>query len=360
MITQISLQKKGAATIDSFELFLSIKRQKIESSVLLSSGNEFKYRWDLLESKKDIYCIDTYNNSISGFLSSFFLLKWLRMLKVLRNRKSNVIVATHFHPWLLLITIFKKLYCKKFIYIVHENPYNPKEREGCFNILLQKILLRRSDIIITHSKSLKEELGRIIINKKVYSFDLGSYVNYCSISKKEKDFSAPKFLFLGRIEEYKGVDILVETFNVLRKKYPNSSLTIAGRGNLPVADYSYVKIINNWLSDKDVCDLFNENNVLILPYRKASQSGVLSVSWPCGVPVIASNIGGLPEQVVDGDNGFLFEPGSAQDLLKKMTIFCDDHTLLKKMSNRAKYYGEEVYTWDKVAIGIIDIIMGIK
>lgn len=356
MITQISLQKKGAATIDSFELFLSIKRQKIQSSVLLSSGNEFKYRWESLENKKDIYYIDTYNNSISSFLSSFFLLKWFKMLRALINNKSNVIVATHFHPWLLLITIFKKLYCKKFIYIVHENPYDLKEKEGYFNILLQKIMLRRSDVIITHSKSLKEELGRIIINKKVYSLDLGSYINYCSISKKEKDFSAPKFLFLGRIEEYKGVDILAEAFNVLRKKYPNSSLTIAGRGKLPVADYSNVKILNNWLSDEDVCNLFNESNILVLPYRKASQSGVLSVSWACGVPVIAANIGGLPEQVIDGDNGFLFEPGSVQDLLKKMTIFCDDLNLLKKMSSRAKYYGEEVYTWDKVAIGIIDII----
>ena len=358
MLRQISLQKRGAAVIDSFELFLALNKIGIDHQVFLSSDNELKYRWNNLYDRNNIFWLNTYKNSISSFLFSFFLLKWFNLLILLRKYKDEDILATHFHPWLFFVILLKKMICRKFIYIVHENPFEPKERDDFFSLLLQKFVIKQADVIVTHSVNVKNEISKYIKVNVVF-FPLGAYSNYCkNFNYKIKKSDTTTFLFLGRIESYKGVDLLLESFYLLLEKYSNIKLVIAGYGLLPDVGQKHnsIEIVNRWLSDEEICGFLNQADVVVLPYKKASQSGVLSLAWACGVPTIVSDVGGLSEQVLDKENGLIFKSNDKIDLADKMSEFIVDKDLLVRLKQGAIYSGEQLYTWNNVAKGIKDVI----
>ena len=90
---------------------------------------------------------------------------------------------------------------------------------------------------------------------------------------------------------------------------------------------------------EELPDLFNRFDVFIFPTRRKSESlGLVGVeSLACGIPVVGSNIGGIPGYVEDGVNGFLFEPGNVEDLLQKIKIFIKmDSDARLEMSRQAR------------------------
>lgn len=135
------------------------------------------------------------------------------------------------------------------------------------------------------------------------------------------------FLFFGRIEEYKGLFILAEAYKKLTQSYSNISLTVAGSGDFSkyhaiFKELPQVKIINRYIADTEIDDYFSvPNTILVLPYLDASQSGVIPIALEYGVPIIASNTGGLKEQMDNGNLGLFSTPGDADSLMKQMEYF---------------------------------------
>lgn len=162
------------------------------------------------------------------------------------------------------------------------------------------------------------------------------------------------FLFFGRIEYYKGIDLLIEAYSTLEKRYSDRvSLLIAGKGNFsPYRDafnqLKNAKLLNYTIPDKDVMSLFcGQNIVTILPYRDATQSGVINLAAQSSSLIISTNVGGLPEQLDYGKAGILTEP-TVQEILE---------TMQDVVENKEKYtelveYGKikvKTLTWNKLA-----------
>lgn len=111
---------------------------------------------------------------------------------------------------------------------------------------------------------------------------------------------------------------------MLRKKYDNVTLTVAGSGDFSSYKNAYkdledCRVINRWLTDEEVTGLYNDKSVIaVLPYISATQSGVINVALPNGSPVIASRCGGIEEQIKDGETGYLTEPNNVKSLYEKM------------------------------------------
>ena len=123
------------------------------------------------------------------------------------------------------------------------------------------------------------------------------------------------FLFFGRIEYYKGIDLLLEAFSTIEKKYADCvSLLIAGKGDFSPYRESFsklrnVKLLNYMIPDDEVISLFRGQHVVtVLPYRDATQSGVINLAAQSASLIIATNVGGLPEQLDEGKAGILVEP----------------------------------------------------
>jgi glycosyltransferase involved in cell wall biosynthesis len=115
-------------------------------------------------------------------------------------------------------------------------------------------------------------------------------------------------MFFGRIREYKGLELLAEAYAKLLKRY-QISLRIVGEGHVKaletLARLPGVSIENGWIPEHNVPSVLNQADLLVLPYREASQSGILATSFALGIPAVATPVGGIPEQIISGESGLL-------------------------------------------------------
>jgi glycosyltransferase involved in cell wall biosynthesis len=160
-----------------------------------------------------------------------------------------------------------------------------------------------------------------------------------------------KMLFFGRMEEYKGVETLVEACELLQAKGVDFRLTIAGRGpeldrlRSRLASLRSVEIQSDWLSPEGAIEQFQDAAWSLLPYLEATQSGVLAAALANGRSVIASRTGGLPEIVEASHAGVLVPPGDAQALADAMEDCLGSPECAKFFGKAATDFVNRVMDW---------------
>lgn len=122
-------------------------------------------------------------------------------------------------------------------------------------------------------------------------------------------------LFFGLIRDYKGLDILIEAMGLLDDSY---QLFIAGESYGPFDKYQKqldeskakdrIKVLNQYIGDDFVPVLFSAADLLVLPYRSATQSGVIPVAYHFELPTVATDVGGLKETLEQTGTGLVCEP----------------------------------------------------
>jgi len=105
-----------------------------------------------------------------------------------------------------------------------------------------------------------------------------------------------------------------------------------------------------YIPDEEVEIYFKSADVLILPYKHIFQSGVIFLSYNFGLPVIATDVGSLREDIVDGRNGFISEPESPDDLADKIEAYFHSDLYRNLNGNRSIIIQEanEKYSWEKI------------
>jgi glycosyltransferase involved in cell wall biosynthesis len=109
------------------------------------------------------------------------------------------------------------------------------------------------------------------------------------------------------------------------------------------------KVIADFVSAETACELFRCATLVVLPYLDASQSGVAAAAFGNDRPVIASRVGGLPDVVEDGRNGFLVEPGNAVALADAMQSVLQQPDLLGRLQRAAHATAEGKLSWERIA-----------
>lgn len=134
-------------------------------------------------------------------------------------------------------------------------------------------------------------------------------------------------LYFGLIRPYKGVDLLIEALNGLDLEHWNLRPVIAGEfytdpsrylGRIDAQHRPRYLIMDHFLSEQQVAELFRIADVLVLPYRHASQSGVLAHAIQHRVPVIGSDLPGLRDHIEHNRHGLLFPAGNVQALRQSL------------------------------------------
>ncbi len=161
------------------------------------------------------------------------------------------------------------------------------------------------------------------------------------------------YLFFGRIDGYKGLHTLADAYRHLSKKYENITLTIAGNGDFEPYQADYKGLPNadlqiRYIDDVEIAGLFSaEKTVVVLPYLDASQSGVIPMAFYYGVPVIATDVGGIKEQLFDGKVGVLCRPNEPIELAEAMEMFINNDIFYDEQRICMKQYAEKL-TWTNV------------
>lgn len=121
-------------------------------------------------------------------------------------------------------------------------------------------------------------------------------------------------LFFGLVRDYKGLRYLINAFE--RSNRPNWRLTVCGEmwDAVSIPDDPRITHIAGYVDDNTVSQVFSEASVVVLPYLRASQSGVSFIAMDYGLPIIASEVGGLGETLENYDGAWLVEPRSSEEI----------------------------------------------
>jgi glycosyltransferase involved in cell wall biosynthesis len=171
-------------------------------------------------------------------------------------------------------------------------------------------------------------------------------------------------LFFGNIAPYKGLEYLVAAFIEILKQEGSYRLIIAGK---PKGDEDYWRQIQQtiahsgirgqiiekieYVPDEETELYFKAADVLVLPYTRIFQSGVLFLGYSFGLPAIAADVGSLREEIVEGESGFLFRSRDSSDLARVIGEYFASELFGELESRRPliKQYANERYSWRKVA-----------
>ena len=200
-----------------------------------------------------------------------------------------------------------------------------------FDAQLTRWMLRNSDGYLVMSDSVERDLDvlkpgaprRRVLHPLYAQFDQGRTTREAARVALGLDADAEVVLFFGFIRRYKGLDTLLEAWPRVRDRRP-ATLVVAGE---PYEDAEEirrlarqaggppsVRLLDRYIADEEVEALFKAADVVVLPYRSATQSGVTHVAYALGVPVITTRVGGLAETVIPGRTGMVVPPEDPQAL----------------------------------------------
>lgn len=167
-------------------------------------------------------------------------------------------------------------------------------------------------------------------------------------------------LFFGRMHKYKGVDTFADAAAILHARGRTHRLVIVGCG--PELDahrerlegMPNVTVNATFVSSAERVSLFESATAVVLPYKDASQSGVLACAFGSHRPVIASRVGGLPDIVRHRFNGLLFDPGDATALAEAIEQVMGDADLVRSLSAGAAQTANSELNWEVIADRLVE------
>lgn len=257
----------------------------------------------------------------------------------IKKKHPDMVVMQWWHPyfapcyWLLEKSIGKKI---KKVFICH-NVF-PHERFP-MDRFLTRLVLKNGNAFIVHSKSDGEDLLTIKPDAKYRQNPHPTY-NAFRISNITKEQAREELnisqdmkilLFFGFVREYKGLKHLLRAMSEIKNELNNIKLMVVGSFGEDKEDYMHiisennitdcVEVVDGYIPDNEVEKYFASCDLVVCPYESATQSGIVQIAYGFDKPVVATNVGGLPDVVKDKKTGYVVEPQNPKKLAEVITDF---------------------------------------
>jgi D-inositol-3-phosphate glycosyltransferase len=299
-------------------------------------------------------------------------LKWLlgTLFSVIHARVYGSSIF-HFHVFhtnffVLFFVLLVKLLFGKVVLTVHDVSSFASSSESS---IVSNLIYKKSDLILTHNEFSKSEIIKknVDLLSYIHIIPHGNYTPFISV-QEDKEKSRNKLdipndkkvlLFFGMIKKVKGLEVLLKSLKDVIKENPDILLVIAGK---PWENdfATYQKIIEeNNLSDycllhtkfiphEDVEHYYSSADLVVLPYRKIYQSGVLVMTLSYGKPALVSDLPPLKEVVTDMETAFLFETENPISLAKKLNFILLNPEKLEKVRRNGEELINTKYDWNEI------------
>ena len=273
-----------------------------------------------------------------------------------------------------ILMLWYRLSGKRIVRTLHN--VNSRLRDGG-DTLMNRITLRfqyaLSDHLFVHTSKMREELIQQfgIPSKRisVIPFGINNSVPVTNITPAEArrrlgiDEYEKALLFFGNIAPYKGLELLTQAFRQIIHRSTGYRLVIAGRPknceeywNALRRDIAgeiqngQIMLREDYIPDEETEVYFKACDVLVLPYRHIYQSGVLFLGYSFGLPVLASDVGSLKDDILEGKTGFVFRPDDPDDLAISIERYFSSHLYNNLADSRGdiRSYAEEKHSWTEV------------
>jgi glycosyltransferase involved in cell wall biosynthesis len=232
------------------------------------------------------------------------------------------------------------------------------------------IALNRVEAEQYRAMGVSEEKIAIIPN----GIDLSEYTELPPKGSFKKKFNIPEdrkiILYLGRIHKIKGIDFLVKAYAYLKNKmnFKNTVLVVAGPDDGYLSEtkaLAYTLRVSDSvmfigpLYGRDKLAAYVDSDLCVLPSRYETFPIALLEVYACSKPIVASNLQGLKELIVDGETGLLFETGNFKQMAEKMVYLLNDNNKAAEIGMKARGLVEERYSIDRVVDNLEELYMEI-
>ena len=308
---------------------------RLAATVSVSRQNEIF--GDFAEFGDALFAVDTYAANHGAVTQAWRLAPLRRRLMArLRQDRTQAVIELMPHVWSSFLAPAVQAAGARYVTIVHDADAHPGDhRTGWAQMLLQRAA-QRADRVLTLSGSVTDRLaaaGRIPREKLVTLFhpDLG-YAP--ALAPQPPASGAPlRLLFMGRIMPYKGLPVFLDAVEILRARNIPVEIGVFGEGTLGPDAARLVslgaEVVNRWLSDAEIGAVLPRFHAMVLSHTEASQSGVAATALGSGLPVIATPVGGLTEQISDGRTGLLARRADAPALAEAFMRLAGDPQLYR-------------------------------
>jgi starch synthase len=284
-----------------------------------------------------------------------------RLIRTLERLDPDVVHLQHGHLWLNLH--LRLLRGRPLVVSIHDPRFHVGDRESRRTPQrVADIGYRRADKVITHTERMKEIVVAHcgIPSERVHVVPLhgvggGPEADGSESPEPMEADPRPTVLFFGRIWAYKGLEYLIRAQPLISEHVPDARFVIAGRGEdfsryrRMMRDPGGFEVHNEYVSEEERARLFERATVVVLPYVEATQSAVITVAYAHGRPVVATDVGGLPEQVDDGVTGYLVPPADDQALAEAVVRILRDPGLAERLGAAARRKAELEWSPDLAA-----------
>jgi len=303
---------------------------------------------------------------VEYLIDSLNPLTWRRAARRIRHFQPDLLIM----PWWIafwtpqfwtLVKLVKTGPSPRVVFICHnvfEHEANPLKTWST------KFILSTGDLIVTHSYQDTGYLNKLLLKapKIVTAFHPSYAPMVREVPSREEArkilglSSEHVLLFFGFVRQYKGLDVLIEAMPHVLQEKPVILLVVGEfwkdkKLYLERVDYldigRQVQIIDEYVPDESVGQYFSAADLVVQPYHTASGSGVSQLAYGFGRPVIATNVGNLPEVIKDGINGRIVPPGDAESLAKAIVESLEPDVLTEMTAQAAQT--KERFSWERLA-----------
>jgi glycosyltransferase involved in cell wall biosynthesis len=297
-------------------------------------------------------------------------INWIRVGMLLRKRHPDVVIFKYWLPFFgpCFGTICRIIRWRRSTRVIAicDNVIPHEHRPG--DRLFTRYAFGAVDAFIVQSETVERDLKSAVQNPSYRKVAHPVYENFGpSIPKTEArqrlGLTGEKILlFFGYVRRYKGLHTLIDAIKIVKDSL-DVTLLIVGEFYENETGYrehiarigieSTVRVISDYVPNEKVAEYFSAADAVVLPYNSATQSGIVQIAYNFDKPVIATDVGGLAETVVNDVSGLIVPPESPQALAEAIVRFYREN-LETKLSDGARK--EKIkYSWDDLVRAIEEL-----
>jgi len=294
---------------------------------------------------------------------------WVQAARVVRRFQPDAVVYNHWMPFFAIaygkIAVFLRLKKPPIQICLCHNVTPHEKRPG--DRLLNKFFLRQMTGYIVLSEAVKQDLQALLPSARIRKVlhPVGeTFGGTCPREQARQKLGLPQnkavLLFFGYVRRYKGLDILLEAFARLIRENQPVHLLIVGEFYEPKRAFEafiqekgltdFVTLVDEFVPNAEVGLYFSAADAVVMPYRSATQSGIIPIAYQFERPVITTNVGGLPDFVEEGRTGFLVPPENQEALAEGIQLFLEKRNTIPFAENIRRF--RRKFSWENVVAAI--------
>lgn len=237
--------------------------------------------------------------------------------------------------------------------------HDPEPHSGEQNwrrTLARRLAYPAASGFVHYNRAFHEPFGRRHY-RPVQTVGLGRYDVWREWGSAAARDSRPTVLFFGRISPYKDLGTLYAAVPAILERVRGARIVVAGRaieGYTPPPPPPDVERIDRYLSNREIASLLQSADVVVCPYRDATQSGVVLTAFAFGVPIVATDVGGLAEYVVPERTGLIVGREDPRALADAVTRVVLDRDLRERLRGGIERAAREELNWERTVDTLVN------